>query len=516
MPSKIFSGTVIGLNSQIIEVEADVSFGLRAFNIIGLADKAIEEAKERVNSAIKSSGYKSPFGQPQRILINLAPADLKKEGSIYDLAIALGYLSSSGQIKFNSNGKLFFGELSLNGRLKPIKGSVCLALLAKEKGFNEIIIPKENISEAALALYNCTNQKIPNIIGVDSLKEAINYLERNIKIEPAKADIKEFFKNPNYSFDFSFIKGQESSKRALEITAAGSHNLLMTGPPGAGKSLMAKALPSILPSLSFEESLELTKIYSITGLLAKENPLITARPFRSPHHTSSLTSLVGGGNPVRPGEITLAHRGVLFLDEFPEFHRDVLESLRQPLEDGEISVLRLKDRMSFPAKFSLIAASNPCPCGYYKSAYRQCVCQMSQINKYKQKLSGPLMDRIDIFIEVPQMKFEKLISPDPTSQSAGVRQRIEKARDIQKQRFFKENLKIITNSEMQIPQIKKFCQIDSKSQNILRQFVDSSKLSARGYHRVLKTARTIADLAESESIKYEHLTEALMYRIREI
>jgi len=320
--------------------------------------------------------------------------------------------------------------------------------------------------------------------------------------------------------DFSWIKGQEMAKRALEIAAAGGHNLAMQGPPGAGKSLLARSLPSILPDLSFEESVEVTKIYSVAGLLPEDQPLITTRPFRSPHHTASEAALIGGGNPPRPGEITLSHRGVLFLDEFPEFHRDALESLRQPLEEGEITITRAKERLTLPARFSLVAASNPCPCGFYRDPEKPCHCQPSQIAKYRRKLSGPLIDRIDLFIDVPAVKFEKLEAPEQQNASQAIKEKVEKARLIQKQRFISQERALTSanayvNAETQIPQIKKFCQIEPKSREILRRFVDSGKLSARGYHRVLKTARTIADLDNSENIKYDHIAEALMYRVRE-
>jgi len=520
MPSKVYSAAIVGLDAQIIEVETDVSYGLRCFNIVGLPDKAVEESKERVGAAIKSSGFRSPHSQPQRVLVSLAPADLKKEGSLYDLPIALGYLAASGQVKFDPKGKICIGELSLDGKLREVKGVLSLALTAKEKGWQEIILPKVNAPEAALVLSSLEKEKINlKIIGAESLKEVIGYLEGKTEITPFKINIKDFLESPKYSLDIGWIKGQESCKRALEIAAAGGHNLLMQGPPGTGKSLLARSLPSILPNLSFEESLEVTKIYSIAGFLPKEKPLINIRPFRSPHHTTSEAALIGGGNPPKPGEITLAHRGILFLDEFPEFHRDVLESLRQPLEEGVISILRARNRLTLPARFALVAATNPCPCGYYKDPIKPCTCQPSQIQKYRRKLSGPLIDRIDIFIDVPPLKFEKLSTIDEENASQKLKEKIEKARQIQKQRFSPDQKtlkeKILVNSEMQIPQIKKYCQIDGKSKEILRRFVDSGKLSARGYHRVLKTARTVADLDNSENIKYEHLTEALMYRIRE-
>lgn len=515
MPSKVYSAALVGLDAQIIEIETDVSYGLRCFNIVGLPDKAVSESKERIGAAIKSSGLQSPHHQPQRVLVSLAPADLKKEGSLYDLPIALGYLAASGQTKFNPQGKIFVGELALDGKLRPVKGVLPLTLAAKNKNWREIILPKINAPEAALILSaDKTEEKNIRIIGLENLKEVIGYLEEKIRPAPFEAKLEDFLERPKYPLDLGWIKGQESSKRALEIAAAGSHNLLMQGPPGAGKSILARSLPSILPALSFEESLEVSKIYSIAGLLPEEKPLINIRPFRSPHHTSSEAALIGGGNPPRPGEITLAHRGVLFLDEFPEFHRDVLESLRQPLEEGEITILRAKHHLTFPARFSLVAAANPCPCGYYRDPNKTCQCSPGQIAKYRRKLSGPLIDRIDLLIEVPPVKFEKLTTPDQENSSPKIRERVEGARQIQKKRFASlEN--ILNNSEMGIPQIKKYCQVDSKSQNILRRFVDSGKLSARGYHRVLKVARTIADLDNSENVSYSHLTEALMYRVKE-
>jgi len=508
MPSKVFSAAIVSLDAKLVEVEVDVSHGLRSFSIVGLPDKAVEESKERIEAAIKSSKLLSPHHRTFRVLVNLAPADLKKEGSLYDLPIALAFLTASQQAHFNPEDKIFLGELSLDGKLRPAKGALSFALMAKKEGFKEIILPKQNAKEAALV----ENLKI---IGVGSLTEALSYLENRKSIESFILEKTHTQRDENLgnSIDIGWIKGQEYAKRALEITAAGNHNLFFFGPPGSGKSLLAKSLPSILPPLTFAESLEVTKIYSVAGLLPENQILINYRPFRSPHHTLSEVALIGGGNPPRPGEMTLAHRGILFLDEFPEFHRDALESLRQPIEDGKITVSRAKNTFTFPSRFTLIAASNPCPCGYFNSPEKRCTCTSSQISMYKRKLSGPLMDRMDIFIEVPAVKYEKLAAESSENQSEALRDKIEKARNTQKERF--KNDKILVNSEMNIPEIKRYCQHEEKSQNLLKRYVDSGKLSARGYHRVLKVARTIADLAENENIKYDHIAEALMYRLKD-
>ncbi len=503
MPSKIFSAAITGLDAQIIEIEVRTSSGLRKFEIVGLPDKSVQEAKERVGAAIDSSGLVSPHRQNIKVLVSLAPADLKKEGPQYDLPIALGYLMASKDIRIDPQKRVFLGELALDGRLRPIKGAVSFAIACRERGIEEIILPETNASEAGLI-------KGIRAIGVKTLAQAIAYLENRTQIEPAIAKTKDEPIGQDPLNDLGMVSGQEASKRALQIVAAGGHNLSMWGPPGTGKTLLAKALPTILPPLAFAESLEVTKIYSVCGLLASDSPLVTSRPFRAPHHTSSEAALIGGGNPPKPGEITLAHRGVLFLDEFPEFRRDTLEALRQPIEEGTINVLRAKHALSLPARFMLVLASNPCPCGNFGSPEKRCVCSNSQIQMYRKKLSGPLMDRIDLFINVPAIKYDKLAHADFDEKncSAKIRETICRARTIQQERFGNT----ATNAEMGIAQVKKYCAIDKTSEQLLRTAVDSGKMSARGYHRVLKVSRTIADLSGSESIMLPHVSEALAYR----
>jgi len=511
MPSKVYSAAIVGIEAEIVEIETEVSYGLRTFDIVGLPDQAISESKERIGVALKTTGYKSPRTQPLRVLVNLAPADIRKEGSLYDLPIALGFLIASKQLTCNLEGKLIFGELSLEGRVRPVKGALAFALLTQSRGYKELIVPKENVLEASLVLQGHPDGL--RIIGAETLNEVVSHLSGESLLPPVFQTVERKGSGLDEIFPLSLIQGQDYAKRALEIAAAGSHNVLFQGPPGTGKTLLAKALVSLLPPLQTEESLEVTRLYSISGLLSKDKPLITRAPFRSPHHTSSEVALIGGGNPPRAGEITLAHCGVLFLDEFPEFHRDALESLRQPLEDGVIVLLRARHYLTLPARFMLVAATNPCPCGYYRDPERECVCTPSSIQKYRRKLSGPLMDRIDIFVEVPQIQYEELTKQNQEAQDRErmLKKTVQKARVLQTERFGE----VKTNSRMEIEEIKKYCQIDSQSNALLKKYVDSSKLSARGYHRVLKLARTIADLEASNNISFNHVSEALSYRTRE-
>ncbi len=502
MSSKILSAAVVGLDAEIVEVEADTLFGpLGKFSIVGLPDAAVSEASERVRCAIKNSGIAFP---KRKVTVNLAPADLKKQGPSYDLPIAISILKTTGKIKIigDLNHYLFVGELALNGDLRPINGILPIAIKAQQTGIKIIFTPSANANEAKLV-------KNIEVIAVKNLAELIEHLEGKTLIEPMSD--KDFnFQNLKLPFDMAHIKGQEHVKRAMEIAAAGAHNMLMSGPPGAGKTLIARTLPSILPNLTFGEALELTKIYSVAGELPKETALMTSRPFRSPHHTASGVALVGGGTWPRPGEISLAHRGVLFLDEFAEFPRAVLENLRQPLEDGIIHVSRAASNITFPAKFILIAASNPCPCGFLGDSEKNCICSPTQIINYKRKISGPILDRIDLHIDVPRVKFEKLASIEPGEGSLTIKSRVEKAREIQRLRF--ADSPFLTNSEMTSEAVKQYCQLDTISVDLLRNAVDQMHLSARAYFRVLKLARTIADLSGEEKILTQHLAEALQYR----